>query len=118
MARDESLGWRGETIALIDLSSLTPTPELNLYLNAFVTHGLGDRPRVTGARGALAWQSDTRWLLFVEGLAASDGTRACNTGFRFWPLTEDFGIDVVASRVKGYGKTFGIGFGRYGLRLF
>ena len=121
-ARDEKRGWRGDYVALVGLGSLTPVPELNLYLNAFVTRSLAGGPQVSGARAALAWQAGERWLLFVEGLTASDATRAVNAGFRFWLRPDVLGLDVVGSRSKAggqaYGNGMGIGFGWYGLPLF
>ncbi len=121
-ARDPLRGWRGDYVALVGLASLTPMPELNLYVNAFVTHNLDRGPHLSGARAALAWQSSERWLWFVEGLAASDATRAVNAGFRFGLRPDVLGLDVVGSRPWADGRSpglgVGIGVGWYGLQLF
>lgn len=121
-ARDAARGWRGDYVALVGLASLTPVPELNLYVNAFVTHSLDRGPKLGGARAAIAWQPGDRWLLFVEGLTASDATRSVNAGLRYWLQPDVLGLDVVGSRPKAGGQSFGasvgVGIGWYGLRLF
>jgi hypothetical protein len=117
-ARDPALGWRGEGAGLAGLSSLTPDPDWNLYANAYVLRRWTDGHVVGGARAAVAWQPGEHWLLFVEGLWASDSTRIANAGLRFWAVPKVLGLDLIATRSASGSQAVSVGLGWYGLRMF
>lgn len=117
LARDPGLDWHGEAFGLAALSSLEPAPGLDLYVNAYVSHRQAERSNAYGARAAVAWSPDVRWLLFVEGLADSRAQRAANAGLRLWVLPNRLGLDLVFSRANQGGNALSLGFGWYELSL-
>jgi hypothetical protein len=114
-ARDPTAGWRGDYVAAVLLASLTPLPELNLYLYLYAARSLGDELPGRGVRGAVAWQPHACCLAFVEAPFATNRDTVTNLGLRWWLRPEVFGIDVVGTRTSGGAHALGVGFGWYGI---
>jgi hypothetical protein len=116
-ARDAQRGWRGDTVALVALTSLAIAPAWNIYANLFTTRSLPDGTHTNGIRVAVAWQPDARWLLFTEGLATRGSKTIGNAGLRFWAVRDVLGLDIVASRAGSSDVSVSVGLGWYALRL-
>jgi hypothetical protein len=116
-ARDPQRGWRGDSVALVALTSLALAPEWNIYANFIATRSLPDGTYGSGARVALAWQPDPRWLLFTEGLVTRHSKTLANAGLRFWAVPDILGLDIVASRSGSGDVSLSIGLGWYGIGL-
>lgn len=116
-ARDSAQGWRADRVAVVALSSLAFAPQWNLYANVLSTRSLSDGKSVNGLRMALAWQPQDRWLLFVEGLAATDSSNVRNAGLRWWAVPNVIAFDLITTRAAASGLSVSFGLGWYGLRL-
>ena len=116
-ARDAQRGWRGDSLALVALTSLAIGPAWNLYANVFTARSLSDSTHSNGIRLAVAWQPDPRWLLFTEGLATRGSKTIGNAGLRLWAVPDVLGLDIVASRAGSSAVAVSVGLGWYGLRV-